>query len=143
LPKTLDGVLDVFARQPGRYDLPVKIAGSIGIRSNNTPLAVCLHLQITSLLVSLTKPKAEHDWIVVCERDARAAEPFGGIGEIFGTRDIGKSVHFARLRHVQFWQNLQARLQPAVPKDRTLVPGRKWLRGFFSIGSIQKPLERP
>src|SRR5882757_3999956 len=43
----------------------------------------------------------------------------------------------------QFWQNLQARLQPAVPKDRTLVPGRKWLRGFFSIGSIQKPLERP
>ena len=25
----------------------------------------------------------------------------------------------------QFWQKLQARLQPAVPKDRTGVPGRK------------------
>ncbi len=23
----------------------------------------------------------------------------------------------------QFWQNLQARLQPAVPKDSTLEPG--------------------
>jgi len=43
----------------------------------------------------------------------------------------------------QFWQNLQARLQPAVPKDRTDVPGRKWLSGFFSMGSTQKPLLRP
>src|SRR6476620_5988545 len=43
----------------------------------------------------------------------------------------------------QFWQNLQARLQPAVPKERTEVPGRKWLSGFFSIGSTQKPLDRP
>src|SRR5439155_1423326 len=32
----------------------------------------------------------------------------------------------------QFWQNLQVRLQPAVPKDRTGVPDRKWLSGFFS-----------
>ncbi len=43
----------------------------------------------------------------------------------------------------QFWQNLQARLQPAVPKDSTEVPGRKWFRGFFSIGSMQKPEDRP
>ena len=43
----------------------------------------------------------------------------------------------------QFWQNRQARLQPAVPKERTDVPGRKWFRGFFSIGSTQKPLDRP
>ena len=43
----------------------------------------------------------------------------------------------------QFWQNLQARLQPAVPNDSTDVPGRKWFSGFFSIGSTQKPLERP
>src|SRR5262245_32305860 len=43
----------------------------------------------------------------------------------------------------QFWQNLHARLQPAVPKDSTGEPGRKWLRGFFSTGSTQKPLERP
>src|SRR5436853_7878876 len=43
----------------------------------------------------------------------------------------------------QFWQNLQARLQPAVPKESTALPGRKWLSGFFSIGSTQKPEERP
>src|ERR671935_1076868 len=43
----------------------------------------------------------------------------------------------------QFWQNRQERLQPAVPNDRTDVPGRKWLSGFFSIGSTQNPLERP
>jgi len=43
----------------------------------------------------------------------------------------------------QFWQNLQARLHPAVPKEKTLLPGRKWFRGFFSMGSTQKPLERP
>ena len=43
----------------------------------------------------------------------------------------------------QFWQNLQVRLQPAVPNESTGVPGRKWLSGFFSIGSTQKPLERP
>jgi hypothetical protein len=43
----------------------------------------------------------------------------------------------------QFWQNLQARLQPAVPNESTAVPGRKWLSGFFSIGSTQNPLERP
>ena len=43
----------------------------------------------------------------------------------------------------QFWQNLQARLQPAVPKESTAVPGRKWLSGFFSIGSTQNPDERP
>src|SRR5437868_1195089 len=43
----------------------------------------------------------------------------------------------------QFWQNLHARLQPAVPNDSTLDPGWKWLSGFFSIGSMQKPDERP
>ena len=43
----------------------------------------------------------------------------------------------------QFWQNLHARLHPAVPNDSTGVPGRKWLSGFFSIGSTQNPLDRP
>jgi len=31
----------------------------------------------------------------------------------------------------------------AVPNEKIGVPGRKWLSGFFSIGSMQKPLERP
>ena len=43
----------------------------------------------------------------------------------------------------QFWQNLQVRLQPAVPNDSTAEPGRKCASGFFSIGSMQKPEERP
>jgi hypothetical protein len=43
----------------------------------------------------------------------------------------------------QFWQNRHARLQPAVPKDRTDDPGKKWLSGFFSMGSTQNPLDRP
>ena len=43
----------------------------------------------------------------------------------------------------QFWQKRQARLQPAVPKESTADPGRKWLSGFFSIGSTQNPDERP
>jgi hypothetical protein len=43
----------------------------------------------------------------------------------------------------QFWQKRQARLHPAVPNESTEVPGRKWFSGFFSIGSTQKPLERP
>src|SRR5262245_16038765 len=43
----------------------------------------------------------------------------------------------------QFWQNLHARLQPAVPNESTAEPGRKWLSGFFSTGSTQNPLDRP
>ena len=43
----------------------------------------------------------------------------------------------------QFWQNLQARLHPAVPNDSTAEPGKNWLSGFFSTGSTQNPLDRP
>src|SRR5712691_3049774 len=43
----------------------------------------------------------------------------------------------------QFWQKRHDRLHPAVPKESTGVPGGKWLSGFFSIGSTQKPLDRP
>src|ERR1700730_3485195 len=31
----------------------------------------------------------------------------------------------------QLWQNLHARLQPAVPNDSTAERGRKWLRLLF------------
>ena len=57
-------------------------------------------------------------------------------------RSISRSMS-RDLEMSQFWQNLHARLQPAVPNESTALPGRKWLSGFFSIGSTQKPEERP
>jgi hypothetical protein len=36
----------------------------------------------------------------------------------------------------QFWQNLQLRTHPAVAIEKAVVPGKKWKKGFFSIGSI-------
>jgi hypothetical protein len=62
---------------------------------------------------------------------------------ISGVAVSHKVSHSRDLLMSQFWQNLQVRLQPAVPNDSTGVPGRKWLSGFFSIGSTQKPLDRP
>jgi hypothetical protein len=38
----------------------------------------------------------------------------------------------------QFWQKGQRRLQPTKPAENTGLPGRKWWRGFFSIGSMAK-----
>jgi hypothetical protein len=38
---------------------------------------------------------------------------------------------------------LAGKMHPAVPNDSTGVPGRKLFSGFFSMGSTQKPLERP
>ena len=62
----------------------------------------------------------------------------GGVGDGLGRRGVG---HAGRprfdLEMSQFWQKRQARLQPAVPNESTDVPGRKWLSGFFSIGSTQ------
>jgi len=36
---------------------------------------------------------------------------------------------------LQFWQWLQEKLHPTLPKEYESVPGRKWYKGFFSIGS--------
>jgi len=35
----------------------------------------------------------------------------------------------------QFWQFLQCKLQPTVAIESILEPGKKWNKGFFSIGS--------
>jgi hypothetical protein len=40
----------------------------------------------------------------------------------------------------QFWQCWQWKLQPMLPNEYDRVPGRKWKRGFFSIGSIASAL---
>src|SRR5687767_7526580 len=69
-------------------------------------------------------------------RCASAASAAGDASEV--------SVSISRdLEMSQFWQKRHARLQPAVPNESTDVPGRKWLSGFFSIGSTQNPDERP
>ena len=86
----------------------------------------------------------EDDRIVVGEGDAAAAQLAAAARAIISGEASSARVSISRdLLMSQFWQNLQARLQPAVPKERTGVPGRKWFSGFFSIGSTQKPLERP
>jgi hypothetical protein len=61
--------------------------------------------------------------IVVGEGDAAAAGLLRGLGDAFGAGAIAELFDFARLS--QFWQNRQPRLQPAVPKLKTLVPGKK------------------
>jgi hypothetical protein len=81
--------------------------------------------------------------VVVGEGDAAAAERHGRQGQVFRAGRIGQRVDLPGLGDDPVWQKRQARLQPAVPNDSTALPGRKWLSGFFSIGSTQKPLERP
>ena len=61
--------------------------------------------------------------VVVGERDALAAQAQRGAaiasGEAWScSRSISRDFEMS-----QFWQNLQARLQPAVPNERTLEPG--------------------
>ena len=68
----------------------------------------------------------------------RAAAAIASGVALWFSRSISRALEMS-----QFWQNLQVRLQPAVPKENTGVPGRKWLSGFFSIGSMQKPDDRP
>ena len=43
----------------------------------------------------------------------------------------------------QFWQNLQRSGHPTVPSEYAALPGRKWKKGFFSIGSTWTAIGRP
>ncbi len=54
----------------------------------------------TACLRSIHRVLHEHDRIIVGERDACAAEPFGGVGEILGVRTVSQRVHLAGLRHI-------------------------------------------
>ncbi len=66
----------------------------------------------------------EDDRVVVGEGHAAAAELFGRLGDRSGEA-ASASVSISRLLLIsQFWQNLQPRLQPAVPNESTGVPGR-------------------
>ena len=44
---------------------------------------------------------------------------------------------------VQFWQNMQCRLQPGAATERMGRPGWKWYSGFFSMGSTAAETMRP
>ena len=43
----------------------------------------------------------------------------------------------------QFWQVWQAKLHPTDAIDKDWVPGKKWKKGFFSIGSKFKAQSLP
>ena len=73
----------------------------------------------------------------------RHPRSFAARATVSGPADDASVSNSRDLLISQFWQKRHPRLQPAVPKERTGEPGRKWFRGFFSIGSIQKPLDRP
>lgn len=42
-----------------------------------------------------------------------------------------------------FWHQGHLRLHPAVATERLSVPGRKWKRGFFSMGSVARLVSMP
>ena len=85
----------------------------------------------------------ERHRVVVGEGDAGGPQLLGGRGDGPGEASSERVSASLDLEMSQFWQKRQARLQPAVPNESTAEPGRKWWSGFFSIGSTQKPLERP
>jgi hypothetical protein len=73
----------------------------------------------------------------------RQPSPFAASAIVSGAAAAARVSMSFDFEMSQFWQKRQARLQPAVPNERIDEPGRKWLSGFFSTGSTQKPLERP
>src|SRR5438046_6100642 len=85
----------------------------------------------------------KNHWIIISERNRPAPESLRCKRNLFRDAASASLSHSRALEMSQFWQNRQPRLHPAVPNDSTLVPGRKWFSGFFSIGSTQNPLLRP
>ena len=68
----------------------------------------------------------EDDRVVVGEGDAGAALRRGRAGDASPGSAASASVSISRLLEMsQFWQKRQARLQPAVPKENTDVPGQE------------------
>ena len=65
------------------------------------------------------------DGIVVGEGDAATTQLLGGGAMISGVAASARVSTSRDLLMSQFWQNLQAKLHPAVPKESTGVPGRK------------------
>lgn len=51
-----------------------------------------------------------------------------------GTLRVCRSPGFAAER-CQFWHQGQVKLQPTLLMENARLPGWKWARGFFSIGS--------
>ena len=65
------------------------------------------------------------DRIVVCKCNGPATALHCRVCNRLGQGQILDPVKVWALEMSQFWQNLQVRLQPAVPNDRTGVPGKK------------------
>ena len=63
--------------------------------------------------------------LVIGEGDGRAAVMQGEQRHVFGRHMGGMHLIGLDFEMSQFWQKKQPMLQPAVPMEKTLVPGRK------------------
>ena len=81
--------------------------------------------------------------VVVRECDTAATEFVGHPGDVVGRRLVGERVDLARLRDVPVLAELAREVAAGGAERQHAEPGRKWLSGFFSIGSTQNPLDRP
>jgi hypothetical protein len=86
----------------------------------------------------------EDDRVVAGEGDARAPECLRGVRDRLRRRRVCERVGLARLSKCP--SSGRSGRRDRSRRCRTRAPssgGKKWLSGFFSIGSTQKPLERP
>ena len=83
--------------------------------------------------------------IVVGERDARGSPTRTRRAAAIASGDaaIREPVHLARLRDVPVLAELAGEVAAGGAERQHARAGKKWLSGFFSIGSTQKPDERP
>lgn len=65
----------------------------------------------------------KNDRVIVGESDRFAGQPLGFLCNHFRGRGRGKRIHLPRLGNIPVLAKVQDKLQPAVPKDRTLLPG--------------------
>ena len=108
------------------------VAGGVGGRHRHR-----LDARLPAGIGHVDRVLQEDHRVVAGERDAAAPQPGRGPGNGL-RRGRPASVPVSRdVEMSQFGQNRQPRLHPAVPKDSTAEPGRKWFSGFFWTGSTQ------
>ena len=98
---------------------------------------------LTRRLRNVNSVLEEDDGVVVGVGDGARPRRLCGVNDGL-RRGFGlHPIEAAGFRNVPILAELTREVTAGVPNDSTGVPGRKWFRGFFSIGSMQKPEERP